>query len=97
MRPISVWQERLTGDNQSLAIADARGELVGMAGIFRPDMAALKHNATIHGVYVQGAARGHGIADGMTARSQPHGHALARQVAFDLTDGKRFIVKNAGG
>jgi len=65
--PIQAWVERLEryalGSNDTLRVAEAGSELVGMCGIFRDPRPKIRHIATIWGVYVDPAWRGLKIGD----------------------------------
>jgi RimJ/RimL family protein N-acetyltransferase len=67
--PLASWVERLEryekGVNETLSLAAAGEELVGMAGIFRDPRPKIRHAATIWGVYVNPKWRGLQIGDGL--------------------------------
>jgi RimJ/RimL family protein N-acetyltransferase len=64
---LQTWDERVERyaleANETLQIADAGAELVGMTGIFRDPRVKVRHAATIWGVYVEPAWRGQHIGD----------------------------------
>lgn len=65
--PLQAWIERLEryaqGVNETLQLAEAGAELVGMAGIHRDPRIKARHTATIWGVYVNPTWRGLHIGD----------------------------------
>jgi RimJ/RimL family protein N-acetyltransferase len=69
----SAWLERLRemvqDSLQTLLVAEEKGVLVGMTGIFRGKSAKTKHSAGIWGVYVRPTARGQGIASALLERA----------------------------
>jgi RimJ/RimL family protein N-acetyltransferase len=64
-----VWQGRIRaaveGITNGVFVAEAGGELAGMAGVFRDNGIKVKHSANIWGVYVRPAWRGKKIAGRM--------------------------------
>ena len=67
--PDAVWEGRvgssLDGDASRIVVADAAGELAGMAGVFRDEGAKTRHSAILVGVYVAPRWRGRRLADAM--------------------------------
>jgi RimJ/RimL family protein N-acetyltransferase len=60
--------EQSRGDGvKAVFVAEAAGELLGMAGIAGTAAEKQAHRADIWGVYVRPAARGRGVATGMVA------------------------------
>lgn len=51
------------GENEAVFVAEADGRLIGMTGIFAGTRVKDRHAASIWGVYVRPAWRGHRIAD----------------------------------
>ncbi len=67
LEPLASWVERLEryqqGINETMSVAAAEEQLVGMAGIFRDPRPKIRHAATIYGVYVNPEWRGMHIAE----------------------------------
>lgn len=63
-QPDSHWAERLApSDDRATFVAEAGGQFVGMAGIFRSSNTKERHAGYIWGVYVRPAWRGQRLAD----------------------------------
>ena len=64
--PDDVWLDRIRasidGGKSRLFLADAAGELAGMAGIFRNNGVKVQHGASLVSVYVRPHWRGRGLA-----------------------------------
>ena len=67
--PLETWAERLKkyteSSDQTLNLADAGAELVGMAGVYRDPRPKIRHAATIWGVYVKPGWRGLHLGNGL--------------------------------
>jgi len=67
--PPSYWQDLVQrgagGATGITFVAAANDELIGMTNVVRGTNIKLKHSASMHGVYVQAAWRGVGIADAL--------------------------------
>lgn len=65
--PLDEWHKRLQtnlgGPRGILYVAEAQGELIGMAGISRPEAAKLRHTGMIWGVYLRRSGRGAAMSD----------------------------------
>jgi RimJ/RimL family protein N-acetyltransferase len=65
-QPESYWLERIRASDDRVAfVAEAGGQFVGTAGIFRESNIKERHASHIWGVYVRPAWRGAGIADAL--------------------------------
>jgi RimJ/RimL family protein N-acetyltransferase len=71
--PDSVWRGRiqssLDGDAAHIVVADAAGELAGMAGVFRDAGLKTRHSAILVAVYVAPRWRGRRLADAIVRRA----------------------------
>ena len=67
--PLETWEERLAkytlSPDQTLLLAQAGDELVGMAGIYRDPRPKIRHAASIWGVYVKPGWRGLQVGEGL--------------------------------
>ncbi len=81
------WRERViegAGDNDesAIAVAEAQGQLVGMAGIRRGGTEKTEHNAIIWGVYVRDGWRGarltEALFDRCVAWARQHGVTVVK-------------------
>ncbi len=65
--PLETWVTRLEryaqGVNESMQVAEAGDQLVGMAGIFRDPRPKIRHTGTVFGVYVDPAMRGRKLGE----------------------------------
>lgn len=68
-QPESYWIDRVNNaidkPEGCIAVAEAGGELAGIAGIYRHNRVKVLHSATIWGVYVRPKYRGLKVADRM--------------------------------
>ncbi len=66
VQPESYWMERIqSSDDRVTFVAEADGQFVGTAGIFRESNTKERHASHIWGVYVRPAWRGAGVADAL--------------------------------
>ncbi len=67
--PIEYWRDWATrgaaGSNELIMVADARGALEAMTGIYTPKQPKLRHSGIIWGVYVKPEARGRGLGEAL--------------------------------
>ena len=70
-RPAEYWDDVAERGGLSaigphvIVVAESRGELVGMTGVWTPAQPKLAHSGSIWGVYVREPARGRGIGEAM--------------------------------
>ena len=66
--PMEWWRDLATrggGAGELILVADARGGLAGMTGVYLPKQPKLRHSGVIWGVYVRPAFRGRGIGEAL--------------------------------
>ena len=65
-QPYAAWEDQVAhslGDGERVIfVAEAQGDLTGMAGVNRSTMRNSRHSAAVWGVFVQPAWRGQGVA-----------------------------------
>jgi ribosomal protein S18 acetylase RimI-like enzyme len=85
-QPPEHWKDLATRASgaglELIMVADARGELEAMTGIYLPKQPKLRHSGIMWGVYVKPAARGRGL-----------GEALIRSVLDWARDRKLATVR----
>jgi RimJ/RimL family protein N-acetyltransferase len=75
-KPLGWFEERLSERPGHAVFGAFDGDrLVGMAGLARDTLIQLAHKVNIWGMYVAGAARGHGVARDLIAAVLAHARA----------------------